>query len=80
MIPIAKDIVFSLLPVESDADSLLQEMKDDDDFFFEPLPLERQETIRDETPGVSEEASIFREQERTEGKYYSSDKYLSRKP
>ena len=23
-------------------------MKDDDDFFFEPLPLERQETIRDD--------------------------------
>ncbi len=38
---------FSLLPpkYEEMSDSLLQEMADDDDFFFEPLPLERQETI-----------------------------------
>ena len=41
-----------MLPTETLINSalinLLQAMKDDDDFFFEPLPLERQETIRDD--------------------------------
>ena len=41
-----------MLPTEtlinSALSNLLQAMKDNDDFFFEPLPLERQETIRDD--------------------------------
>ena len=37
------------------SDHLLQAMKDDDDFYFNPLPLERQETIYDD-PQISKAA------------------------
>ena len=72
------------------SDNLLQAMKDDDDFYFEPLPLERQETIYDDAQiskaamhkGMVSFMTIFQPDEqpgRSEDKDYSSDKFLTRK-
>ena len=72
------------------SDHLLQAMKDDDDFYFNPLPLERQETIYDD-PQISKAAmnqgivsfmTIFprdNQPGRSEDRHYSSDKFLTRK-
>lgn len=81
MLPTNDTIIFSLLPVEHEAtsDSLLQAMADDDDFFFEPLPLERQETIYEDEriskTSVNEAMAVFmdgfQQREQACNKYYS---------
>ena len=72
------------------SNNLLQAIKDDDDFYFEPLPLERQETIYDDAQiskaamnqGMVSFMTIFQQDQlpgRSEDKHYSSDKFLTRK-
>ena len=72
------------------SDNLLQAMKDDDDFYFDPLPLERQETIYDDDQiskaamhkGMVSFKPIFQREERpgrSEVRHYSSNTFLIRK-
>ena len=77
---------------EATSDHRLQAMKDDDDFFFEPLPLERQETIYGDT-GVSKKSinnamaffmvaffmDMTQQWERRDSKHFSSDRFQVRK-
>ena len=78
-----------MLPIDTpnETTSRLQAMKDDDDFFFEPLPLERQETIYEDTR-VSKKSmnnamaffmDITQQWERRDSKHSSSDRFQVRK-
>ena len=75
-----------LLPIdknETTSGHRLQALKDDDDFFFEPLPLERQETIYGDTRvsktsmnnAMEAYMDIIQQRERRYSKEFSRDRF-----